>query len=311
MVHGVFDSITGGCVGSGLGPMVLPWSKQARKGDLERFHRWVSRRDQAAVSELWRRHQRLAVHLVSRILRTQPDATSLARGVCDEAFVEALRTFRPGRAAPGVEEPFRAWFLLIARRRGLDAARRHRPTILLEPGVGPDPERRLMAGQELSQLQTWIRAHFLPSDWGAVVQRGAGGSWDEVARDNPVTVPARLSFPPGRDAWDPDQAGLLGEVARVLALAPRLRLRIVGTQGLRGEDAIAALGFRRARAVSKALQGDAPGCGRRLEVMAAETEDGCCVRFEVAGGAVRTAAAQRVRVAAIMDRYQQTRRKSP
>jgi len=263
-------------------------------GEVELVRRWATRRDEQAVAELWRRHQRLAVHLVVRILHREPDAIELARGVCDEAFVQALRTFAPGRAAR-VEQPFRSWFLTIARRRAVDRVRQQRPVAANAPIVGVDPDqvRRLVNAEELAYARAWVLRHFLPSDWHAVTQYAEGFTWEEIAAANPVRIPQVVTFRPGSTHPDP---GWHDEVVRTLTLCPRIEVRIIGHEG---DDGVS--GLARARAVRDVLAEGCPGSARRLTVMAAEGEPRVC--FEITRGAMRSPDAQRMRIQTILGRY--------
>jgi len=265
-------------------------------GEIELVRRWTAGRDEQAVAELWRRHQRLAVHLAARVLHREPDAIELARGVCDEAFVQALRTFAPGRAAP-VDQPFRTWFLTLARRRAIDRARQHRPVAANAPMVAVDPDqvRRLVHGQELEVARAWVHRHFLPSDWDVVTQYAEGFTWAEIAAANPVRIPEVVTFRRGSAHPDP---GWRDGVVRTLTLCPKIEVRIIGNECNDGVS-----GLARARVVRDLLVEAAPGCARRLTLMAAEGEPQ--VSFEVTRGGTRSPDAHRVRIQTILGRYRQ------
>jgi RNA polymerase sigma factor (sigma-70 family) len=265
-----------------------------RAGEIELVRRWATRRDEQAVAELWRRHQRLAVHLAARILHREPDAIELARGLCDEAFVQALRTFAPGRAAP-VDQPFRTWFLTIARRRAIDRVRQHRPVAANVPMVAVDPDqvRHIVNGEELAIARAWVLRHFLPADWEAVTQYAEGFTWVEIAAANPVRIPGIVTFQRGSTHPDP---GWRDDVVRILTLCPKIEVRIIGNEC---DDGVS--GLARARVVRDLLVEACPGSARRLTVMAAEGEPQVC--FEVTRGATRSPDAQRMRIQTILGRY--------
>ena len=269
---------------------------------MELHRRWWALHDQHAVSELWRRHQRVAVHVASRLLHTSPDAAPLALGVCDEAFVKALRTFQPGRAA-ATDRPFRAWFLHLTRSAAIDLARRRR--VQTEPetetAVWHDPSEQLVTQQQLASARAWVLQHFLPSDWTAIELSAEGWSWQDIAQRSQVTLPEEIAFQSGSEELT--QRRDLVVVQRTLQMCPRLVLRVIGTQMPSGRDARPGLGLLRAKVVAEVLCGPTPSLARRLEALGTEDRGEPRVRFEVVSGGLRTAAAQRVRVQTILERY--------
>jgi len=290
----------------GLRLVSAPRESLARLAELELHRRWVVERDEAAVAELWTRHQRLAVHLVARILHTRPDALSLARGVCDEAFVRALGTFQPGRAAR-VDQPFRAWFIRLARHAATDLARKRQVPTDPEAtaAVWDDPAHSLICAAEVAQARAWVLEHFLPSDWGAIEQLAEGWSWAEIAANNPVVAPVEIRFGAG-SAELTEPCSALDQVERVLRLAPKVRLRVVGLQAEAGVDAVPGLALTRAKAVRDALVHRLTAASSRLVVMAGEDGEGCRAVFEITEGATHSAAAQRMRLTSILGRYRST-----
>ncbi len=282
---------------------VIPGGEPA-SDELDLFARWVARRDEGAVAVLWRRHERVAMHLAARVLHRQPDALEAAREVCDDAFVQALSTFQPKRAAD-VDAPFRAWFLRLCRQRAIDRLRRAPP-----PGdadavlsTAPDQEDALAAVRDLAHLRAWVLEHFLPSDWDALADRGRGYAWSDIAARNPVGAPADVLCAPGRVA---PEGAWVDAVLGVLNASPGVVLRVVGVQTEEGPDAVDGLALRRAKAVRDALTARAPATAQRLRVAGEEDAVGHRVRFEIVDGGTRTAAAQRVRQQALLKRYLDT-----
>jgi len=263
--------------------------------------RWTRDRDEAAVALLWKRHERLAVHLTARILHRRPDAVERAREICDEAFVDALRTFRPERATAS-ESPFRMWFLTIARRRALDSARKTQPLageVTSEATVAPAQARRLLEEEEIERVRSWVLKWFLPCDWDAIQQYAEGYSWEEIARDNPIAIDTVIPFAARAEA--PTSTAWVSPVSTLIARCPRAAVRIIGVQGEAGEDAHSGLGLARAKRVRALLIAECPRLAPRLTVLATEG-DTPAVHFEIWKGARRSPDAQRVHTQSLLQK---------
>jgi len=263
--------------------------------------RWTRDRDESAVAILWKRHERLAVHLTARILHRLPDAVERAREICDEAFVDALRTFRPERAGTS-EAPFRMWFLTIARRRALDRVRKKQPPsggAAHEANVAPAQAKRLLEEEEIERVRSWVLKWFLPSDWEAIQRYAEGYSWEEIAQAHPISIDEVIPF--AEASAEPVSREWISPVSSLLERCPRAEVRIIGAQRASGADAQPGLGLARAKRVRAMLVDRSPRLGHRLTVLSSEG-DTPAVHFEIWKGARRSPDAQRVHTQTLLQR---------
>jgi len=273
---------------------------------------WCVHRSDDAVSELWRRYQRVGVAIAAKALHGVDDATNEAPGIVDEAFVRALGSFDTDKASRHTAKPFRAWFLRLVRSAALDERRRRAREDVCEAPLaqadlpGPALEARIDVRRLVGQLRTWNQDHGLEEDWPVLVawlqcrHDGARVPWKRLAEEHVVRAPDSVAFSPGSTllaANDPR----LQLASRKLRLCPRMCVSAQGTHTRAEPDAVA---IARAKVVVDALREEVRprrasrpgGTVERITAHPQPSMGGSSVRFEVVAGGRRTPDALRMRV---------------
>ena len=280
------------------------------------LERWLEDQDPAAAEALWRRHQRLAVALAMRVLRSAPAPLDEAREVADERFVHALRTYAPDRASRSAA-PFRAWYLTLVRNAAIDRARalaRHsRLGDAPEPSVDPRPALHdaMAMGAVLPRIRRWILTHYLPGDlalfeaWMQYQRDGQRVPWASLTPHHPVDLPDPVRFAPG--GAEPLDEAAIRSAERTLRLHPRVQVRLCGSAT---PDEDPALAQRRLDRVLAALSATLdprttrdPATGASVDRLVGGTRLQSApprVDFDVTIGRIRSADALRMRVTKVL-----------
>jgi len=283
--------------------------------DAERVRRWREQGDDSAIAALWNAYQRTAVYVAARILVRLPNGDEDARDIADEAFLRALDTFDLDKAG-ATGKPFRAFYMLIARRQALDLLRKRKREVYpveMPEGEAPpaheEPELPPLENREvIPRLRKFVLENYLASDWTLFevwmrYQRdGKRVPWKSIAADHPVELHDVVPFAAGSVDL-PEQTDAIDAVVHTMNVCNSIHVEVAGSAAGDEDPALAA---RRADVVRRAVEArlkqrtttdrKSRVTEDRVRVAEAPRTGGTHVEFDVVRGRIRSPDALRMRI---------------